>query len=63
MYYKRKPGIKKVGIINMQSEYKERFLEQTYDSLYMYGTTPDANVRANDIKNLKHKMTFLVRMP
>jgi hypothetical protein len=47
----------------MHSEYKERFLEQTYDSLYTYGTTPEANVRASNIKNLKNKMTFMVRMP
>jgi len=26
MYYKRKPGIKKTGIINLDSEYKELFL-------------------------------------
>jgi len=47
----------------MHSDYKERFLDQTYDSLYTYGTTPEANVRASNIKNLKNKMTFTVRMP
>ncbi len=63
MFYKRKPWIKKAWVINMHSDYKERFLDQTYDSLYTYGTTPEANVRASNIKNLKNKMTFTVRMP
>lgn len=37
MYYKRKPGIKKCGVINTESQYKEVFLAETYDSLYTYG--------------------------
>ncbi|MBB1564481.1 UDP-N-acetylmuramoyl-L-alanyl-D-glutamate--2,6-diaminopimelate ligase [Candidatus Gracilibacteria bacterium] len=48
--YKRKPGIKKTGVINMNSNYVEEFLEQTYDSLYKYGTAGDANVRAENIR-------------
>ena len=63
MYYQRKPGIKKVGIINAQSEYKERFLAETYDSLYTYGTSYDANVKAVNIKNTKSAMTFTASMP
>lgn len=63
MLYKRKPGVKKVWVINAHSAYKERFLAETYDSLYTYGTGYDANIKAEEIKNLKNKMTFIARMP
>ena len=63
MYYQRKPGVKKTGIINAQSEYKERFLAETYDSLFTYGRSYDANVKAENIKNTKAFMSFTVNMP
>lgn len=63
MYYKRKPGIKKTGIINAQSEYKERFLDQTYDSLFTYWVNYEANIRAEDIENTKKTMNFRVNVP
>lgn len=63
MYYARKPGIKKTGVINMESEYKDVFLSQTYDSLYTYGFGYDTNVRAENLKNTKKAMTFTVNMP
>jgi hypothetical protein len=34
--YKRKPGVKKVAIINNESNYKELFLAETFDVLYTY---------------------------
>jgi UDP-N-acetylmuramyl tripeptide synthase len=34
--YKRKPGVKKVAIINNESDYKELFLAETFDVLYTY---------------------------
>jgi len=63
MIYQRKPWVKKAGIINLDSEYKERFLAETYDTLYTYGTAYESNVRAKDIKNLKDNMTFTAAMP
>jgi UDP-N-acetylmuramoyl-L-alanyl-D-glutamate--2,6-diaminopimelate ligase len=35
--YKRKPGVKKSAVINVNSDYSELFREQTYDSMYLYG--------------------------
>jgi len=35
--YNRKPGVKKTAIINVESEYAELFLNETYDSMYVYG--------------------------
>lgn len=63
MYYQRKPWVKKTGIINAESDYKERFLSQTYDSLFTYGRWYNANIKAVDIKNLKNSMNFRVSMP
>jgi hypothetical protein len=34
--YNRKDNIKKNAIINIDSDYSELFLEETYDSLYTY---------------------------
>lgn len=47
----------------MESEYKELFLAETYDSLYTYGFSPDANVRAENLKNTKKSMRFDVVIP
>jgi hypothetical protein len=33
---KRKPGVKKTAVINTESQYKELFLDETYDVLYAY---------------------------
>ena len=63
MYYARKPGIKKTWIINIDSEYHELFLAETYDSLYKYGMGYDANLRAEKIKNTRDSMNFTVQMP
>lgn len=63
MYYTRKPGVKKTGIINMDSDYKELFLAETYDSLYTYGFDYDANIRADDVKNTRNTMDFTIKMP
>lgn len=63
MYYKRKPGVKKTGIINMESAYKERFLAETYDFLYTYGRSHDANIKVKDVKNTRESMNFTVDMP
>lgn len=63
MYYARKKWVKKSGVINRDSDYAQRFLDETYDSLYSYGFGYDANVRAENIKNTKKAMTFTVQMP
>jgi UDP-N-acetylmuramoyl-L-alanyl-D-glutamate--2,6-diaminopimelate ligase len=63
MYYKRKPGVKKTGIINLDSDYKELFLNETYDSLYTYWMTYEANIKAQDVKNTKTSMNFTINMP
>lgn len=63
MYYERKPWIKKTGIINLESEYADKFLDQTYDSLYTYGFWWSANIKASNIKNLQDSMKFRIDIP
>lgn len=55
---KRKPGVKKTGIINTESDYKELFLDETYDSLFAYGNGDKSNLRASNIKQTLHGMEF-----
>lgn len=63
MYYQRKPWVKKTWIINLESDYKELFLNETYDSLFTYGTSYEANVKAENITNTRASMNFKVNMP
>lgn len=63
MYYKRKPWVKKTWIINIESDYKERFLSETYDSLYTYGVSHSADIKAENIINTSETMNFTVNMP
>lgn len=63
MYYKRKPWVKKAGVINVESAYSELFLAETYDSVYKYWFWYDANIRAIDIKNTRESMNFTIQMP
>lgn len=48
--YKRKGTIKKTAIINIDSEYSELFLNETYDSMYTYWVKPSAMLKANNKK-------------
>ncbi len=61
--YKRKPWIKKDAIINIDSNYVEDFLEETYDSLYTYWMDPKANFQIEDIEETKDYMTFSLTIP
>ena len=62
--YRRKAGVKKVAIINLDSDYATRFLsETTPDTMYTYGTASNAQIRAQNIQYLKDGTEFEVRMP
>jgi UDP-N-acetylmuramoyl-L-alanyl-D-glutamate--2,6-diaminopimelate ligase len=60
--YKRKPWVKKTAVINVNSDYSELFIEQTYDSLYLYGAWKWASLTAENIKFENHYITFDVKM-
>ncbi len=58
MYYKRKAWIKKVWVLNMWSKYIEKFLEETYDSLYKYWLWAWAEIKPYNIKRDKWTTKF-----
>ena len=43
---------------SQMDEYKELFLEETYDVLYAYGNWDKSNLRADNITQSFHWMTF-----
>lgn len=47
--YKRKPGVKKIAIINNESDYKDLFLAETFDVLYTYWKSPSSTLKLDDI--------------
>lgn len=59
----RKPGIKKTAIINLESEYKELFLSETYDVLTTYWFDYNANLKAENIQNDIDGVFFDVKIP
>lgn len=63
MYYKRKPGIKKIGILNMGSKYLEEFLDQTYDQLFKYGMWGNAEIKPLNIQKQGKYTTFQIYSP
>lgn len=60
---RRKPFTKKTAIINLESEYKELFLNETYDVLTTYGFDYNANLKAENIRNEIDGVFFDVKIP
>ena len=46
---RKKPGIKKSAIINFESDYKDLFINETYDSLLTYGKDFKTNIRFENV--------------
>ncbi len=62
--YRRKPGVKKVTVINIDSDYASVFLkEPTPDTMYSYGMASNAQIRPQNIHYLKEGTEFEVKMP
>lgn len=59
----RKDGIKKTGIINIDSDYKDLFLAETYDNLYTYGMSNEANLKPKEIFAKKEYSEFDLSIP
>lgn len=60
-----KKGIRKVGVVNIDSEYSDRFLTRdiVVDNLYTVGFSPSAQIRAENIVNTEMTTEFDVRIP
>ncbi|MDD5377001.1 MAG: UDP-N-acetylmuramoyl-L-alanyl-D-glutamate--2,6-diaminopimelate ligase [Candidatus Gracilibacteria bacterium] len=62
--YRRKPGVKKVAIVNIDSDYANMFLsETTPDVMYTYGMSTNAQIRPQNIRYLKEGTEFEIKMP
>ncbi len=48
---KKKPWVKKTAIINLESDYKDKFLKENYEKLYTYWKSPVAKIRLKNIEN------------
>lgn len=59
----RKPWIKKTAIINLETDYKELFLNETYDVLTTYWFDYNSNLKAENIKNEISWVYFDVKIP
>ncbi len=60
--YKRKPWIKKTAVINIDSDYSELFLAETYDTFYTYWKNARANFAPYDIETTINGTKFKIRM-
>jgi len=61
--YKRKDWIKKNAVINIDSDYANLFLEETYDSLYTYWENPKATIQIKNINEQKDYSYFELEIP
>lgn len=60
---KRKPWIKKTAIINIESNYKDLFLNETYDVLTTYWLQYESNLKPMNIKNDIDYLSFDLKIP
>ena len=63
MYYERKSNIKKTAIINTDSEYKELFMNETYDNRITYSIDSASDMDISDLKINYEKTSFRLDMP
>jgi UDP-N-acetylmuramoyl-L-alanyl-D-glutamate--2,6-diaminopimelate ligase len=61
--FRRKRGVKKVSVVNLDSAFAEKFLEPTADVVYTYGNAANAQIRAIDVEAGKKSTRFQVKMP
>ncbi len=63
MYYDRKPGVKKISIVNLDSEYSDLFMEETADTLLTYWEDHKASVQPGKIKTTFNWTEFELKIP
>lgn len=60
---RRKPGVKKTWVININSAYADLFKNETYDSIYLYWKWSWASLTANNIRVEDWLTKFDLRIP
>ena len=63
MFYKRKKWVKKVAVINLDSDYSELFTSETYDLLFTYWKDYKSNLQPKDIKTTIDWTEFSLKIP
>ncbi len=60
-----KKWVRKIGVVNIDSEYSDRFLSRdiVVDNLYTVGFSPSAQIRAENVTNTELTTEFDVRIP
>ncbi|EKD29957.1 MAG: hypothetical protein ACD_78C00200G0002 [uncultured bacterium (gcode 4)] len=62
--FRRKPGVKKIAVVNIDSDYASMFLsETTPDIMYTYGMSANAQIRSQNIYYFKEGTEFEIKMP
>lgn len=61
--YNRKKWVKKTAIINLESNYSDQFISETYDVLYTYWKQWNCNIKALEINNSINWIKFEVDLP
>ncbi|EKD66851.1 MAG: hypothetical protein ACD_49C00008G0015 [uncultured bacterium (gcode 4)] len=61
--YKRKPGIKKISIINLDSSYSWMFLGAIADNIYTYWLSDSAQIKALNISYWQDTTNFEIKLP
>ena len=62
-YARRKKWVRKVSVVNMDDAASSPFLQATVDTLYTFGNSPNAQIRAQKIETTERGMRFEVKMP
>jgi len=63
MVYKRKPWVKKVAVINIDSEFSELFTSETFDTLFTYWKNSKANLQPWNIESGIDWTKFSLKIP
>lgn len=63
-YAKRKPGIRKISVVNLDMSEAARFTEEVADAIMTYGVRADnAQIKAKDLECRASGSDFVLRMP
>ncbi|MCK9272461.1 UDP-N-acetylmuramoyl-L-alanyl-D-glutamate--2,6-diaminopimelate ligase [Candidatus Gracilibacteria bacterium] len=61
--YRRKPRVKKISIINLDSPYSNVFLQAIADNIYTYGLSDGAQIKALNISYGQDETKFEIKLP
>ena len=63
VHHRRKPGVKKVSVVNVDHEWAPLFLQETADVVRTFGVAGNAEFRPENVRSLADGMSFDLRLP